>query len=149
MEKNSYLYSMNKSEEHTLEILTTQLSEERKGRRKAEKKLLAMEERHASEMAALQKEIASLREELVHFHNGSAQMDEMSSMVKQLVSFMMGNEAVSMSDSLKAAVLPELRKEFELQKQELCKGFERQKQELIDMYERKITVLMERLRRYE
>ena len=52
-------------------------------------------------------------------------VEELSAMIKQLTSYLMGNGPVTISDSIKEAVSSELRKEFERREAAIVKSYER------------------------
>lgn len=114
MEKNDYLYNMLKSEEHTLEVLTSDLHEEKRLRHAAEKG------RHEAERRAdmLSKKVDELQTQL------TAKIDEISRLMQQMVQFMMGNGVVSLSESLKDSVIAGVRAEFEKREDELRQSYE-------------------------
>lgn len=114
MEKNDYLYGMLKSEEHTVEVLTSDLHEERRRRHAAEKGKREAERR----VDMLEKKVDVLQSQL------SAKMDELSSLMQQVVQFMMGNGAVSLSESVKDSVIPGVRAEYERREAEMRQSYE-------------------------
>ena len=116
MEKNDYLYGMLKSEEHTVEVLTSDLHEERRRRHAAEKGKRDAERR--AEMS--ERKADALQSQL------TAKMDELSSLMQQLVQFMMGNGAVSLSESLKESVIAGVRAEYERREAEIRQSYELQ-----------------------
>lgn len=116
MEKNDYLYGMLKSEEHTVEVLASDLHEERRRRHAAEKGMREAERR--ADMS--EKKADALQSQL------SAKMDELSSLMQQMVQFMMGNGAVSLSESLKESVIAGVRAEYERREAEIRQSYELQ-----------------------
>lgn len=116
MEENDYLYGMLKSEEHTVEVLTSDLHEEKRLRHAAEKG-----KREADRRAdALAREKDALQTQL------TAKIDEISSLMQQVVQFVMGNGSVSLSESLKDSVVAGVRAEFEKRENELRQFYELQ-----------------------
>ena len=116
MEKNDYLYGMLKSEEHTVEVLTSDLHEEKRLRRAAEKGKRESDRR----VAMLEQKVDELQTQL------TAKIDEISKLMQQLVQFMMGNGSVSLSDSLKDSVIAGVRAEFERREDEMRQFYELQ-----------------------
>ena len=116
MEKNDYLCGMLKSEEHTVEVLTSDLHEEKRLRRAAEKGKRESDHR----VAMLEQKVDELQTQL------TAKVDEISKLMQQLVQFMMGNGSVSLSESLKDSVIAGVRAEFEKREDELRQFYELQ-----------------------
>ena len=116
MEKNDYLYGMLKSEEHTVEVLTSDLHEEKRLRRAAEKGKREADRR----VAMLEQKVDELQTQL------TAKIDEISNLMQQLVQFMMGNGSVSLSESLKDSVIAGVRAEFEKREDEMRQFYELQ-----------------------
>ena len=116
MEKNDYLYGMLKSEEHTVEVLTSDLHEEKRLRRAAEKGKREADRR----VAMLEQKVDELQTQL------TAKIDEISNLMQQLVQFMMGNGSVSLSESLKDSVISGVRAEFEKREDEMRQFYELQ-----------------------
>ena len=116
MEKNNYLCGMLKSEEHTVEVLTSDLHEEKRLRRAAEKGKRESDRR----VAMLEQKVDELQTQL------TAKVDEISKLMQQLVQFMMGNGSVSLSESLKDSVIAGVRAEFEKREDELRQFYELQ-----------------------
>ena len=116
MEKNNYLCGMLKSEEHTVEVLTSDLHEEKRLRRAAEKGKRESDRR----VAMLEQKVDELQTQL------TAKIDEISKLMQQLVQFMMGNGSVSLSDSLKDSVIAGVRAEFERREDEMRQFYELQ-----------------------
>lgn len=105
---------MLKSEEHTVEVLTSDLHEERRLRHAAEKG-----KRDADRRAdALARDKDALQMQL------TAKIDEISSLMQQLVQFMMGNGAVSLSESVKDSVIAGVRAEYERREAEIRQSYE-------------------------
>ena len=116
MEKNDYLCDMLKSEEHTLELLASDLNEERRRRHAAEKGKREAERR--ADM--LEKKVDALQAQL------TAKIDEISNLMQQMVRFMMGNGSVSLSESVKESVIAGVRAEFEKREADLRQSYELQ-----------------------
>lgn len=114
MEKNDYLYGMLKSEEHTVEVLTSDLHEERRRRHAAEKGKRESDRR----VAMLERKVDELQTQL------TSKIDEVSKLVQQVVQFMMGNGSVSLSESMKDSVIAGVRSEFERREAEIRESYE-------------------------
>ena len=114
MEKNDYLYGMLKSEEHTVEVLISDLHEEKRLRRAAEKSKRESDRR----VAILEQKVDELQTQL------TAKIDEISKLMQQLVQFMMGNGAISLSESLKESVIAGVRAEYERREAEIRQSYE-------------------------
>ena len=105
---------MLKSEGHTVEVLTSDLHEEKRLRHAAEKC-----KREADRRAdVLAREKDALQTQL------TAKIDEISSLMQQLVQFMMGNGAVSLSESVKDSVIAGVRAEYERREAEIRQSYE-------------------------
>ena len=110
------IHDMLKSEEHTQEILASQLSTEKRARRAAEKKAYDAEFR----ISTLLDKVNVLQSEL------DEQLGKVSELVSQMAAMFMGNGVVSLSDSIKESLVGAIRDEFEMQKQELIVSFGRE-----------------------
>lgn len=107
---------MLKSEKHTVEVLTSDFHEEKHLRRAAEKG-----KREADLRAdALAREKDALQTQL------TAKIDEISSLMQQMVQFMMGNGVVYVSESMKDSVIAGVRAEFERRASEIRESYELQ-----------------------
>ena len=129
MDKNEYLCSMLKSEEHSQQILVSQLNAEKRARRAAEKKAHDADLR-VSDLTTRNTELESRLE---------AQLNKVSEMVQQIAAMLMGNGALSLSDSLKEELIGTIRLEFERQTQELKEMHEKEKRELIASFNAKLA----------
>lgn len=105
---------MLKSEEHTVEVLTFDLHEEKRLRRAAEKGKREADRR----VAMLEHKVDELQTQL------TAKIDEISKLVQQIVQFMMGNGSVSLSESMKDSVIAGVRAEFERREAEIHQSYE-------------------------
>ena len=103
MEKNEYLCKVNKAEEQQFSVLTSRLRSEQEERREAQKKVKLLEQRNS----VLESEKADVQRRL------DEKMDEVADTVKQLAQFMMGKGPVTLSDSLRDAVVAGVKEEFE------------------------------------
>lgn len=123
------IHDMLKSEEHTQEILASQLSTEKRARRAAEKKAYDAEFR----ISTLLDKVNELQSKL------DEQLGKVSELVSQMAAMFMGNGVVSLSDSIKESLVGAIRDEFEMQKQELIVSFGREKQEMLDSFALKLA----------
>lgn len=120
---------MLKSEEHSQQILVSQLNAEKRARRAAEKKAHDADLR-VSDLTTRNTELESRLE---------AQLNKVSEMVQQIAAMLMGNGALSLSDSLKEELIGTIRLEFERQTQELKEMHEKEKRELIASFNAKLA----------
>ena len=114
MGKNDYLYGMLKSEEHTVEVLTSDLHEEKRRRHAAEKGKRESDRR----VEMLEKKVYELQTQL------AAKVEELSKLMHQVVQFMMGNGSVSLSESVKESVIAGVRAEYERREAEIRQSYE-------------------------
>ncbi len=103
MEKKPYLCSMNKAEEQQFAILSSNYRSEQEERRKAQKKASLLEQENSV--------LKSRNEDMQRRLN--EKMDEVAETVRQLAQFMMGKGPITLSDSLRDAVVAGVREEFE------------------------------------
>ena len=113
---NDFYFGILKSEEHTVEVFTSDLHEEKRLRRAAEKGKREADRR----VAMLEQKVDELQTQL------TAKIDEISNLMQQLVQFMMGNGSVSLSESLKDSVIAGVRAEFEKREDEMRQFYELQ-----------------------
>ena len=114
MGNNDYLYGMLKSEEHTVEVLTSDLHEEKRRRHAAEKGKRESDRR----VEMLEKKVYELQTQL------AAKVEELSKLMHQVVQFMMGNGSVSLSESVKESVIAGVRAEYERREAEIRQSYE-------------------------
>ena len=114
MGNNDYLYGMLKSEEHTVEVLTSDLHEEKRRRHAAEKGKRESDRR----VEMLEKKVYELQTQL------AAKVEELSKLMHQVVQFMMGNGSVSLSESLKESLIAGVRAEYERREAEIRQSYE-------------------------
>lgn len=129
MVKNDDICSMTKSEERAFEILKSQLDTEKRERLSEQKKRRAAELRSEG----YEKELSELRRQL------TSKIDDQSTMLSQLTQFLMGNGAVSLSDSLKEPIIGSIREEFEKREHALKDANEKRMEEMIDAFNRKLA----------
>ena len=119
---------MLKSEEHSQQILVSQLNAEKRARRAAEKKAHDADLR-VSDLTNRNMDLESRLE---------TQLNKVSEMVQQITAMLMGG-VLSLPDSLKEELIGAMRVEFERQKQELKDMHEKEKQELIASFNAKLV----------
>ena len=103
MEKNEYLCNVNKAEEQQFAILSSRVSSAEREKHEAQKKARLLEQKNS----ALESEKADIQRRL------NEKMDEVADTVKQMAQFMMGKGPVTLSDSLRDAIVSGVREEFE------------------------------------
>ena len=124
MEKNEYLCSMNKAEEQQFAILSSSYRSEQEERRKAQKKASLLEQ----ENSALKSKNEDMQRQL------NEKMDEVADTVRQMAQFMMGKGPVTLSDSLRDAIVAGVREEFEAKLREERDAHEKAIQSLKDQF---------------
>ena len=124
MNKKSYLCSMNKAEEQQFSILTSELRNERSERQEAQKKAILLER----ENAVLKSKHADMQRRL------DEKMDEVADMVRQMAGYMMGKGPVTLSDSLRNAIVADVREEFESKLREEREVHAREVQSMKDQF---------------
>lgn len=102
-----------KSEEKSIQAISAQAHGEAADNRLLRKKLRAREKR-VEELEAM---VSNLNRQL------SEKIDQLNDMMQKLVSFMTGNGDVTLSESLREAVVAGVRAEFEAREQELKKSY--------------------------
>ena len=103
MEKNEYLCNVNKAEEQQFAVLSSRLSSSEREKHEAQKKVKLLEQKNS----ALESQNADIQRRL------NEKMDEVAETVKQMAQFMMGKGPVTLSDSLRDAIVAGVKKEFE------------------------------------
>ena len=103
MEKNEYLCNMNKAEEQQFAILSSRVSSAEREKHEAQKKVKLLEQKNSD----LESQKADVQRRL------NEKMDEVAETVKQMAQFMMGKGPVTLSDSLRDAIVAGVREEFE------------------------------------
>ena len=124
MEKNEYLCSMNKAEEQQFAILSSNYRSEQEERRKAQKKASLLEQ----ENSVLKSEKADMQRQL------NQKMDEVADTVRQMAQFMMGKGPVTLSDSLRDAIVAGVKEEFEAKLREEREAHSKEMQSLKDQF---------------
>ena len=94
---------MNKAEEQQFAILSSRVSCAEREKHEAQKKVRLLEQKNS----ALESEKADVQRRL------NEKMDDVSETVKQMAQFMMGKGPVTLSDSLRDAIVAGVKKEFE------------------------------------
>ncbi len=105
---------MMESVEREREILISKLESERQMRLEAEK----LSEEKDALISGLEAELKEMQTQLL------LKIDENSEALRQLTSFLLGNGPVSISDTLRDAIVSSLRVEFEKQKSDLISSYE-------------------------
>ena len=124
MERNEYLCSMNKAEEQQFAILSSNYRSEQEERRKAQKKASLLEQ----ENSVLKSKNEDMQRRL------NEKMDEVADTVRQMAQFMMGKGPVTLSDSLRDAIVAGVREEFEAKLREERDAHEKSIQSLKDQF---------------
>ena len=94
---------MNKAEEQQFAILSSRVSSAEREKHEAQKKARLLEQKNS----VLESEKADIQRRL------NEKMDEVADTVKQMAQFMMGKGPVTLSDSLRDAIVSGVREEFE------------------------------------
>ena len=129
MDNNDYLCSMLKSEEHSQQILVSQLNAEKRARRAAEKKAHDVDLR-VSDLTTRNTELESRLE---------VQLNKVAEMVQQITTMLMGGGSLSLPESLKEELVGTIRAEFDRQIQELKSMHEKEKQDLIASFNARLA----------
>ena len=129
MTKNEYICSMLKSEEHSHQILVSQLNAEKRARRAAEKKVHDADLR-ISDLTMRNSDLESRLE---------SQLNKVTEMVQQIATMLMGGGALSLPESLKEELVGTIRKEFECQVQTLKSMHEKEKEELLASFKSQLA----------
>ena len=103
MEKNEYLCNVNKTEEQQFAVLTSRVSSAEREKHEAQKKVRLLEQEYSALMSEKEDVQRRLKEK----------MDEVADTVRQMAQFMMGKGPVTLSDSLRDAVVAGVKEEFE------------------------------------
>ncbi|WP_288278153.1 hypothetical protein [uncultured Prevotella sp.] len=115
---------MNKAEEQQFAILSSNYRSEQEERRKAQKKASLLEQ----ENSVLKSEKADMQRQL------NQKMDEVADTVKQMAQFMMGKGPVTLSDSLRDAIVAGVKEEFEAKLREEREAHSKEMQSLKDQF---------------
>ena len=103
MEKNEYLCNVNKAEEQQFAVLSSRVSSAEREKHEAQKKARLLEQRNS----VLESEKADMQRQL------NEKIGEVAETVKQMAQFMMGKGPVTLSDSLRDAIVAGVKEEFE------------------------------------
>lgn len=114
-----------KSEEKSIQAISAQAHGEAADNMLLRKKLRASEKR----VCDLEDQVSNLTKRLVE------QMDQISDMMEKMVSFMMGKGDVTLSDSLREAVVAGVRAEYEAREQKLKEDYARALNKITSDYE--------------
>lgn len=114
-----------KSEEKSIQAISAQAHGEAADNMLLRNKLRASEKR----VCDLEDQVSNLTKRLVE------QMDQISDMMEKIVSFMMGKGDVTLSDSLRDAVVAGVRAEFEAREQKLKEDYARALNKITSDYE--------------
>ena len=115
---------MNKAEEQQFAILSSNYRSEQEERRKAQKKASLLEQ----ENSVLKSKNEDMQRRL------NEKMDEVADTVRQMAQFMMGKGPVTLSDSLRDAIVAGVREEFEAKLREERTAHEKAIQSLKDQF---------------
>ena len=115
---------MNKAEEQQFAILSSNYRSEQEERRKAQKKASLLEQ----ENSVLKSKNEDMQRRL------NEKMDEVADTVRQMAQFMMGKGPVTLSDSLRDAIVAGVREEFEAKLREERDAHEKSIQSLKDQF---------------
>ena len=124
MEKNEYLCNVNKAEEQQFAILISELNSEREERRKIQKKFELLEKKNSA--------LKSKNEDMQRRLN--EKRDEVADTVRQMAQFMMGKGPVTLSDSLRDAIVTGVKEEFEAKLREEREAHSKEMQSLKDQF---------------
>jgi len=124
VEYNEYLCNVNKAEEQQFAILSSNYRSEQEERRKAQKKASLLEQ----ENSVLKSEKADMQRQL------NQKMDEVADTVRQMAQFMMGKGPVTLSDSLRDAIVAGVKEEFEAKMREEREAHAKEMQSLKDQF---------------
>ena len=124
MEKNEYLCNVNKAEEQQFAVLSSRVSSAEREKHEAQKKARLLEQ----ENSALKSRNEDMQRRL------NEKMDEVADTVRQMAQFMMGKGPVTLSDSLRDAIVAGVREEFEAKLREERDAHEKAIQSLKDQF---------------
>ena len=124
MEKNEYLCNVNKAEEQQFAILSSRVSSAEREKHEAQKKAKLLEQKNS----VLESEKADMQRRL------NEKMDEVAETVKQMAQFMMGKGPVTLSDSLRDAIVASVKEEFETKLREEREAHAKEIQALKDFF---------------
>ena len=124
MEKNEYLCNVNKAEEQQFAVLSSRVSSAEREKHEAQKKARLLEQ----ENSALKSKNEDMQRRL------NEKMDEVADTVRQMAQFMMGKGPVTLSDSLRDAIVAGVKEEFEAKLREERDAHEKAIQSLKDQF---------------
>ena len=124
MEKNEYLCNMNKAEEQQFAILSSRVSSAEREKHEAQKKARLLEQQNS----VLESEKADMQRQL------NEKIGEVAETVKQMAQFMMGKGPVTLSDSLRDAIVAGVKEEFEAKLREEREAHSKEMQSLKDQF---------------
>ena len=124
MEKNEYLCNVNKAEEQQFAILSSRVSSAEREKHEAQKKARLLEQQNS----VLESEKADMQRQL------NEKIGEVAETVKQMAQFMMGKGPVTLSDSLRDAIVAGVKEEFEAKLREEREAHSKEMQSLKDQF---------------
>ena len=124
MEKNEYLCNVNKAEEQQFAILSSRVSSAEREKHEAQKKARLLEQKNS----ALESEKADMQRQL------NEKIGEVAETVKQMAQFMMGKGPVTLSDSLRVAIVAGVKEEFEAKLREEREAHSKEMQSMKDQF---------------
>ena len=124
MEKNEYLCNVNKAEEQQFAILSSRVSSAEREKHEAQKKARLLEQKNS----VLESEKADMQRQL------NEKIGEVAETVKQMAQFMMGKGPVTLSDSLRDAIVAGVKEEFEAKLREEREAHSKEMQSLKDQF---------------
>ena len=113
MEKNEYLCNVNKAEEQQFAVLSSRVSSAEREKHEAQKKARLLEQQNS----VLESEKADMQRQL------NEKIGEVAETVKQMAQFMMGKGPVTLSDSLRDAIVAGVREAHSKEMQSLKDQF--------------------------
>ena len=124
MEKNEYLCNVNKAEEQQFAVLSSRVSSAEREKHEAQKKARLLEQQNS----VLESEKADMQRQL------NEKIGEVAETVKQMAQFMMGKGPVTLSDSLRDAIVAGVKEEFEAKLREEREAHSKEMQSLKDQF---------------
>lgn len=124
MKYNVYLCNVNKAEEQQFAVLSSRVSSAEREKHEAQKKARLLEQ----ENSALKSRNEDMQRRL------NEKMDEVADTVRQMAQFMMGKGPVTLSDSLRDAIVAGVKEEFEAQLREEREAHAKEMQSLKDQF---------------
>ena len=124
MKYNVYLCNVNKAEEQQFAVLSSRVSSAEREKHEAQKKARLLEQ----ENSALKSKNEDMQRRL------NEKMDEVADTVRQMAQFMMGKGPVTLSDSLRDAIVAGVKEEFEAKLREEREAHSKEMQSLKDQF---------------